>query len=378
MILRTLLAASLALAITAAQAQRINFNHLHVSAAEIPDIETALGITGDTEAIDGVALAPSGDIYIIHRNDSLKAETFLRMEPGHPDEASVLKTDAQIATDLGAPFSATMILEGGFATDPTRQVLYFAESFNGEKALLAIDLTQPGNPARVVLRSNAQLGGMEDFAVLPNGNIVIVRGEEAGVGVLNPNAATATYQEKLSRAEIATLTGGAGDPESVTVHPLTGDVYVFCHVVDELLLIRDIESASPQTTVVTPAAWGTVDLHDMAMDEDGTLYGFDEAGERIVILTAEGMAYSHTVAEILEAAEEGHGHTHSGTSASEGFAPLHGEGGGITLWRGMAATKIDNQTAVLYLALSKSPEFGVLQVMFEPNNASVGGWIAYE
>lgn len=363
----------------------VDFDHFHSEEITVETLEAMLGVTSNTQNIDGLALGTMPGLYAIHRNLTAD-ETLLALgSTDHDTTGTVLKTVAEIVADLGSPFT-NLILEAGFAVDTTRQRAYIADSFSGEIALIAIDLAAPPYTASLVLR-DAQMAGLSDFALLPDGRLLLVLGEN-GVGLLDPNATLPAYQPILAMSDFTALLGDVAEapPESVAVNPTNGEAYIFAH--DELEIFQLTGLGTTETLQLTrveiPGWTGMVDLHDLAVDEAGVIYGWDEGASRVVVWDGtEAHAYT------LDALFHGEGHDHEDEDEGDhdhdedhdhDHDHDHEHGGeGITNWRGIAARVLDEHSAELLIA-SGSNAHGIVRVVFgeDEHVTSAQNWMHYE
>jgi hypothetical protein len=329
----------------------------------VAEIQTALGVTG-TSAIDGVALAPADNIFIMHRDNSAN-ETFARLNPV-TNAVSFQKSIAQVATDLGAPYTNNITPVGEFVFDPsagTSGTLYFADNSTAaptEYSLLKINVAT-GIASEVLRSSNIE--GWNSHGVLPSGKIAGVLGEdfssgEPSIGHVDPAAGSPSFTTIYTEDDFLGVTPGAVELpiEAVGIDPLNGDAYVFAH--DELELFRITNFDSPTTiTHLTIPGWnGVVDLHGLAVDEDHNVYGFDEASEAIRIWNGTN-TYAVTFADI-----------EAGLGGSDPFSPA--------LWRGMKARKINATQSEVWLS-SATADYGVVRIVFGAAPSSVSNWALY-
>lgn len=355
----------LALSATAATAA-VDFTQLEISEPLTPaEIETALGVTG-TFRVDGVALGPGDDLFIAHRN-GVSALTIARIDP-ITNAVPLQRSAAQIATDLGAPFSSAFILEAEFTWDPNADVLYFVDNSTTavppfEYALIAMNGTT--GAATTVLRS-ATIEGWNSHGVLSNGWLIGTLGEdftggEPVTGLLDPAAPSflPLFDEDAYKAAAGLGPTDEAPPESIAVHPTNDDTYVFCHDSLELFLIQNPATSESLTHLIIPGWNGVVDFHGLAVDEDGNLYGFDEAAESIRIWNGT-TTFEVPLDDIATAL------------AKPGTPPF-----AVTLWRGMKARKIGTNQSEVWLA-SNSPDYGVVRLLFGNGAASAGNWSMYE
>lgn len=333
----------LASVLPVAARSEIDFSTLAISEIPVASIEAITGSTGDTSAIDGVTFGPSRDIYLLHRDDAGE-ETIVRFDP-EAGSGSVVTTNAAIASGLGPGHGPALIFEGGFDTTLNRRFLYFMDSGHAsvELALGRVALHSPGAPSSLIFRSPL-LDDASDFAVLPDGSLVVVRGAE-GVGIVDPGAPSWNLRVSMADLQAALGTSDDAPPESVCVHPITGDVFVFCHDVLEVVRIRNL-AGTPQLQRLAPPNWpGVVDLHDLSVDEAGNLYGFDEGAESLVVFDGED-SFELPLDDLAFALRGG------------AAPPLAG-----TLWRGLAARKINACQSEVFLA-SSTGDYGVIRVLF--------------
>jgi hypothetical protein len=353
---RQLLCAAVLAALPAAVAASVDFTQF--TATDAVAVSTIQGIAGaaDTAALDGVTRLAGNEVVVIHRN-AAAAEALVRVDVTTAT-GSLITTEADIVADLGAPYGPSLILEGGFESSPDNATLYLMDSFNGEFALIAVDVAT--GAASEVLRG-ADLDDVSDFAVLPTGEIVVVRGG-GGVGLVDPTGAPATYTAKLAESDFQAVlaTTDPAPVESVAVDSATGDVYLFAHDVLELFVVRNILNATPTVERLLVPGWpGAVDFHDLAVDGGGNLFGFDEASESI--RTWDGVnAYDLSNADI-------------GAAVDPGPPPAEFE---PALWRGMGARTLgDGSTQLLFSDAGGA--LGLVTVTFPAAAASVEDWSSY-
>jgi hypothetical protein len=340
------------------------------SSTGVAAIEALVSATS-TAGIDSVTAGPSGTIHIVHQSSTF-VETFLNINPdSDPLSGTIYRTESQIATDLG--FGGTVVMEAGFTASADGRYIYFAASdsadVDGEIVLARID-TQTGPHTAVAILAGADLDDLADQAVLLNGQIVAVRGE-AGVGIIDPEAGTPAWTEVVSENDLKAILIAAGVPaptvpvESVAVHPVTGDVYVFAHDVKELFKITNITTTPVVERIVVPGWPGVVDFHGMGIDRNGIFFGLDEAAESIKIWDGTNV-FEYTFEELGEILEEA-----GGKSLKHGDAEL-------TLWRGIAVTNDADDNPLLILGW-QGDEFGVAVMNFtEEGVLSARSWQRYQ
>ncbi len=346
-------------------AAQIDFTQVAISQSlTVAEIEAMVGITADTNAIDGIAVGAGADLFLIHRNTSSAKETFVRVD-SNTKVGSVITDSTQMAADLGTPYTANMTLdETGFAyTAAGTGALYFVDTFNdggvlGAASLIRIDLATAA--ASLVLRSE-DLEGIMDFGALNNGVFVGARGEDGSksVGIIDPSAPS--WQEKVTEDDFLAAAPGSVElpPESVAVQPVTGDVYVFCHDELELFQIENIEASTQTVTQLDiPGLTGAADLHALVADADSNLYAFDEATESILVY--DGTTLHQVDLDDIATAVGG---------AAGTFAP--------TNWRGLAVRKLSSTSSELFIA-SATNDYGVIRILFGESSASVSEWSLYE
>lgn len=273
-----LLGLAVALAPLPALAQ-INFNTVAIDQPlTVSEIQTAAQATS-TASIDGVALGPGNDLFVIH-TDAASDETFLQIDPAS-NVVGLRRTAAEIATDLGAPYTSAFTLVGEFVWDRNRSAegtLYFADNAVAgppnfdEFALLALDVAT--GTASEVLRDNS-IAAWNSHGVLSDGQIVgtlgedieiLVPGEEPQTGLVNPADVTPSWELKFEEDNYKDLIvpppAGHLPPETIGVDPRSDVVYVFCHDELEIFRIDAINTATPTLSRIEIPGWtGVVDLH---------------------------------------------------------------------------------------------------------------------
>jgi hypothetical protein len=365
------LAAAIVVPAFAAPGQ-VNFNQVAISnPLTIADIQAAAG-QGTTSQIDGVALGPGQNVFLIHTNNAAQ-ETIVGINP-FTKQVSFTKTHSSIASDLNTTWSALAnfpILTGEFVYDPNtgpQGTLYLADKTaanpDGETALFRINVAT-GLASTVLF--GTQIAGWNSHGVLPSGKIVGTLGEdykdftgdEPKVGIVdpaNPSFVELFDEDEFKDAVVPPLAVTEEcPPETIGVHPVTGQVYVFGH--DTLHLFRiDNPEGTPALNWLNIAGWtGVVDLHGLAVDEDGNVYGFDEAAESIVVWNGTN-TFSVDVDDIAAAVP--------GT-----FEPA--------LWRGMKARKISATQSEVWLS-DKTGGSGLVRLVFGNPAASVQDWALFE
>ncbi len=331
----------------------VDFTTFEVSGVPTAEFEEQLGLTTDTQNLDGVTLGLAPEVFAIHRTP-LADLSFIRFDPDYFDSTfQLITTKADIETDL----AKTILIEGGFSSDPGGTTLYLAENLDApDVSLFGIDL-QTGD-ASIILQAT-DLDGLQDHDTLLSREIVIARG--GNFGFVDPDADSPTYIELFVEQDFLNAFGSGteAEVESVATHPLSGVCYIFAHEILELFRVDNIFAASPTLEHISPG-WGDVDLHDMTVDEDGNLYGWDEGNGDIVIWNGVN-TFRHPIAEFFEAIEGGD-HDHE-----RGYRPKgdhdHEEAVGATNWRGIAARKINQSQAELWLA-DATDEHGLVHIVF--------------
>lgn len=360
-ILKTL-ALALSLSPLPALAQ-VNFNVVAIDQPlTISELQAAAQAT-TTAFVGGVEVGPGNDLFVIH-NDGFGEETFLQIDPSS-NVVSLRRTATQVAADLSAPYTSAFTPVGEFTWDRNRGAqgtLYFADnSVAGppnfdEFALIAIDVAT--GTASEVLRSNT-IAAWNSHGVLSDGQIVgtlgedieiLVPGEEPQTGLVNPLAVTPSWELKFEEDDYKALIvpplplGAHLPPETIGVDPRNDDVYVFCHDELEIFRIDDITSVTPALSRIDIPGWtGVVDLHGLSVDEDGNVYGFDEAAEAIVVWNG-AATFSVPFTDV--------------ETALGSAAPF-----GVTTWRGMKARKISPTQSEVVMA-SNSADYGVVRIVF--------------
>lgn len=368
-----LVAAAALLAASTATAQ-VDYSQVAVSEVlTLAEIQSAVG-AANSAALDGLSLAPAGHVGVIHL-DALNQPTLAVINVASKS-AIFTETAASAAADLGAPYSTNFTLVGEFVWSPTAGASgSFIWSDNStaaptEYSLLRTDIATGATTQ--LLRSTA-IAGWNSHGVLPSGQIVgtlgeahlDLTGEEPVVGLVDPAspAFVPVYDEdEFKAAVVPALTTEEVPPETIGIDPVTGATYVFGHDTFHLFRIDDIEAdaalapaSRPGPTWLDIPGWtGVVDLHGMAVDEDGTVYGFDEAAEAIVIWNpATNDTFAYTLDDI-------------GTSL--GGLPV-----APVLWRGMKARKVNASQSEVLLADS-SGDHGVVRLLLGEAPSSVQDW----
>jgi DNA-binding beta-propeller fold protein YncE len=311
--------------------------------------------------MDGIAFAPSGDLFAIHI-DGTGAGTIFRINPdADPYTVTVLRNTAQIATDLG--FTGSVIFESGMASSPDGRYVYFAASdssdIDGEITLAVIDSATAPYTATVVA-SGSETEDMQDFTVMASGSshvIVAVRGAD-GTGIIDPFATTPSFELKVTEAALQAILGTSDSVpvETVAVNPTTGRVFVFAHQIEELFTIDDILTSTPDVQRLVIADWpGNADFHDLAVTASGVLVGFDEASPASIKIWDGTTAYSFDLDDLGDSIELDHDHK----------SVKHGPGGEFepALWRGIVAKDGPDNTVILYVA-AQGDEYGIVEFTF--------------
>lgn len=345
----------------------------------VAEIETALGVAS-TFRIDGIAVGPeiSGHptIFLVHQ-DTLALETFAQIDLT-TKSAVWTKTVAALKTDLGGDYASEPtfpILVGELAFDAgtgASGTLYFADNSVGDEfAVIAVDIAT-GTASEVLAGEDVE--GWNSHGVLSDGIVVgalaghehkQVHSEEPRVGYLDPADVAPAFAEVFDMddfiaASLIVPPPAELPPEAIAVNPANDDVYVFCHDGLEIFRIEDIAGASPTLTPLDIAGWtGIVDLHGIASDADGNLFGFDEGTPDIEI-------YDATEDEALPPIA-------LSTIASEIGIPAFE----VTLWRGIKAQTTGASTMRLLLA-SADDAAGVVAIDFGTAPSSVVDWSAYQ
>jgi hypothetical protein len=351
---------------------QVNLDVWTIDMLEASEIQT-LASAPTTSALDGIALGPANTLILVHL-DANGDETIVKAAKDG-SSSTVLRNHAQLKTDLGV--TGSIILEAGFDTSPTRDTVYFAYSdsadVNGIISIARLSTLTPG--AAVDIISGSDLDDLSDFAVLPNGWIAGVRGSD-GIGVIDPTASTPTWVTKVTEATLQGLlsTSSIVPVEAIGIRASDGRAYVFAHEVDELFQVDDLDTTATAARLAIPEWTNIVDLHDIVVDGNGIVYGFDEAGEAIVAWNGTA-SYSVTLEELAEAVEELEG---AKDGSGEGLAPV--------LWRGFAAsagsqTKGVPMNSPLHIAIADD-DHGVITINFGQAPAgplsTSNQWMSYE
>lgn len=358
--------AVLAASLAVPAAAQVNFSQVSITQPlTVAEIQTALSVS-NTFTIDGVALGPGDDIFIVHR-DTSALETIAQIDP-FTKAVAFTKSVAQLKSDLGGVYNSTAtfpILVGEFVYDPTANALFIADQSTGLEDYAVIRVPVGASPATAVIRNNTTVAGWNSHGVLSTGTLVAALGEdhelitggEPAVGIIDPDAGTPAFTEIFDMDDFlaaASLTGEL-PPEAVAVNPTNDDVIVFAHDQNRIFRIQNIEGGSPTLTALNIPGWnGVVDLHGLAVDEDGNIYGFDEAAESIVIYNGTS-TFEVTFDDIATALGQ-----------NPATTPFE-----ATLWRGIKARKISANQSELYIA-SNNADYGVVRVVF--GGASVNDW----
>jgi hypothetical protein len=361
-----------ALAAAASAHAAVDFNQVAITQPlTLADVQSAAGQTS-TSAIDGVALGPGQNIFLVHVNSDAH-ETLVGINP-FTQNVFFTKTHTAIKSDLGTTWSAGAnfpILVGEFVWAPTLGPggsLILADNSeanpDGDYSLFRVNV---GTGTASPLLFGTEIAGWNSHGVLPTGQIVGTLGEdyntftggEPKFGLVDPNAPafdTLFDEDDLKNAVIPPLNpSDEVPPETIGVHPVTGQIFVFGH--DTLHLFRvDNATTVPTLTWLNIPGWtGVVDLHGLAVDEDGNLYGFDEANEAIVIYNGTS-SFSVSIAAI-------------GTAIGSDFEPA--------LWRGLKARKISSTQSEVWLS-DGSGNSGVVRIVFGSPAAGVNDWALYD
>lgn len=346
------------IAVTAPVTAQVDFSQRSIiEASSEAQLRAAAG-TADTLHINGVAVqpGPEGDLFAIHV-DSTNSESFLRVD-ADTGTATKLTDQATVINQLGSPYSGAITLVGGFAYSSAADALYFAENFTevnfGDVSIIKLDAN---TGAASLTTRTTELEGLNDHSVLPNGDILVTLPEAGSIGTVGPG--DGVYTELLTEADLLAQSPGstALPPESIVANQVGGETFIFSHDDLDLFKVPDITSDPPTVIRLTQPELASVDLHDLAVDEAGNLYGYDAASNLITIVSA---ANDEVVSLPL---------TEIGTALGGGaFAP--------TFWRGLAARQVNATQSDLFLASSTS-SYGIVQVRFGTAPASVNAWNLY-
>ncbi len=334
------------------------------------DVQTAAG-AASTLNVDGIALGSGDSLFLAHRDGSA-AITILEIDAVTKAVTGTPKTAASIATDLGGSYTSSLTLVGEFVLDAyagTSGVIYFADNsttVTDEYSVLSYDVAT-GTAAEVI--RSGDISGWNSHGILSSGNLVGTLGEEhevlsgmepeTGVLAVSSPAFTGVYDVDDYKAAVVPALGPSDEapPETIGVNPVNDDVYVFCHDTFHIFRISDIESAPSLTWLDIPGWTGVVDLHGLAVDEDGNLYGFDEAAEAIVVYNGT-TNYSVSMSDI--------------ETALGGVQPF-----GVSLWRGLKVRKINATQSEAWLA-SGTSDYGVVRIVFGDAPTAVQDWSVYQ
>lgn len=344
--------------VTASVTAQVDFSQRSIT--QVSTESQLRGASGATSTlrVDGVAVLPGvdGDVFAIHV-DTANKETFLRVNSGTGTGVKLTDQPGIIAA-LGSPYSGALTLVGGFVYSAAANVLYFAEDFNsvtvGEVSLIRINASS-GAPS-LVTRS-MDLEGLNDHTILPDGTVLATRAEDGLIGTVNP--ASGAWTVRLTDAQLLAASPGATElpPESIAANPVGGETFIFCHDDLDLFHVPDIIETSPTVTRLTQAGLENIDMHDLAVDEDGNLFGYDVPSNSIIIVRAsDGALFTFPVAEIA--------------------AQLGGGAFSATFWRGLAARTVSATQTDLFMSSADS-NYGIVRVRFGVPASSVEGWQLY-
>lgn len=343
--------------VSTANAQ-VNFSQRAVTQVSTEAQLRAAAGTVNTQQINGVALQPtaSGDLFAIHVDNANK-ESFLRVDAS-TGAATKLTDQPAIIAQLGSPYANAITLIGGFVYSPTANALYFGDNFNevnaGEISLIKLDAST--GAASLVTRTT-DLEALNDHTILPDGTILATRPGSGSIGTVDAN--TGAYTERLTEADLLAASSGATElpPESIASNPTNGNTFIFCHDDLELFNVPNITATSPTVTRLTQPGLGAVDMHDLAVDEDSNLFGYDVPTDQIIIVRAsDGAVSTFPMTEINTAL--------GGGAFSAGF------------WRGLGARKVNSTQTDLYMS-SASNNYGIVRVRFGVGTASAESWHLY-
>jgi len=351
-------AAMYLLCLTASINAQVDFSQRNIShVATESQLRSASG-AASTLRIDRVALqtGATGDLFAIHV-DATNKETFLRVNSSTGTGVKLTDQPGIIAA-LGSPYSGALTLVGGFVYSAAANALYFAEDFNsvtlGEVSLIRINAST--GAASLVTRST-NLEGLNDHTILPDGSVLATRAEDGLIGTIDP--ANGTWTVRLTDEELLAASPGATElpPESIATNPVGGETFIFCHDDLDLFRVPNITEASPTVTRLTQAGLENIDMHDLAVDEIGNLFGYDVPSNTIIIIRAsDGAVFTFPVGDI-------------GTQ-------LGGDAFSATFWRGIAARTVSATQTDLYMSSADS-NYGIVRVRFGVPTSSVEGWTLY-
>lgn len=321
-------------------------------------LRTAAG-TADTAQINGVAVKPgeNGDLFAIHV-DSTNRESFLRINAA-TGVAVKLTDQSTIISQLGSPYAGALTLVGGFVYSQVADALYFAENFTevnfGDVSMIKIDAN---NGAASLVTRTTDLEDLNDHTLLPDGTLLATRPGAGVIGTVNAN--TGAWTQRLTEDDLLAESPGATElpPESIAANPATGETFIFCHDDLDLFRVEDITTTPPAITRLAQPELENVDMHDLAVDEDGNLYGYDVPSNSIIVIrSSDGAAFTFPLADVQP--------------ALSGGTPFS-----ATFWRGIAARKINDSQSDLFMS-SATSSYGIVQVRFGTAPSSVNEWVLY-
>lgn len=339
----------------------------HIENIDVTAIRGLFTPAAATDRIDGVALAPANDLYIIHTDVNGEA-TILRINPtADPVTGSVVTTSTEIKADLG--IVGSVIFEGGLTSSPNGELLYITVSDSASTDLILARVDPTATTKTTALLSGAAVEDLQDIAIHPSGLLVGVRGS-AGLGTIDPAAPAWTPRVAQSVFQGLVPTADPAPAEAVAVHPVTGDVYVFCHTILRFYRVTDVATSSPTTTLLNVPGWPVnIDFHDVAVASNGYVFGFDEGNEAIQVWDGASASASHLLDDMMEELEHGHDHSKTLHGTPGSFAPV--------LWRGIATRLNSEGVPVLYMAM-EGDEYGLVMVEFAEQPTSTKSWYLYE
>lgn len=343
--------------IACAEVNFVEFSVTQISTLE--NLETGAGAT-TTARFDGVAAypEPDGPLYVVHA-DAQQKESFLKVIPLTGEVAKLTDT-VQVAVNLGPPYRETMNLMSGFAHSPSNNKVYFAEDFNGNSGEVSIiGINANSGVATLALRST-DMQGLSDFTVLPNGHIAGVRGADGNhtLGVINTGMNS--WTELLTEADFLAAAPGTTEliPDVIGASVGTGAAYVYCQGGAQLFEIPDAMAETPQLNHVTDSALADIVIQDIALDQAGNMFAYNEAQNEIIIIRSSDK-------EVFKVSMSAIG---ARLGIVTPLSPLE--------HRGLSARTAGRGLVDLYL-VSSATEHGLVRVRFGGSTSAVDAWHLY-
>jgi len=208
----------------------------------------------------------------------------------------------------------------------------------------------------------------EEFEVLTGG--------EPKVGYIDEASSVTAFVDLFDVDDFKAATAsGSGDeitgelpPETVGIDPNSGEVYIFGHDNFELLSFAGIAAVNPSDPEIL--GWddaatlpgNRVDLHGLEVDGNGTVYGFDEAGEALVIWDGNDVANDVTAAFTFASLKS----TLGGTGDLE-----------PTLWRGIKARATSATESEVFISPNTADQ-GLVRVEIVAGASNVSEWMSFQ